>query len=267
MIGREAIQIWHSKAPWVRWEHVEQDLVIARAIVSIFADPFLSKELAWRGGTALHKLYLRPQSRYSEDIDLVRTNAGPIKPITEHLDKALAWLPSRSFQQRRFGFRMCFKFESEIAPIQQMHLKIEANTFEHFSELPLAHLPFMVDTPWFNGNCTVTTYALEELLGTKLRAMYQRKKLRDLFDAEYALKNADIDDALVLRCWRRYMSINGHVPPSSREFIKNMDSKMFMPEYNADIDSILRRDITFDAQSAYRLVRERLIEKIDAVAS
>ena len=263
MIGREAIQVWHSKAPWVRWEHVEQDLVISRAIVAIFSDPFMSAELAWRGGTALHKLYLGPQSRYSEDIDLVRTGFGPVKPIIEHLDNAFAWLPGRSFQQRRFGFRIRFKYESEIAPVQEMHLKVEANTFEHFSELPLEHLPFKVDNPWFSGSCNVTTYALEELIGTKLRAMFQRKKLRDLFDVEYALKNGDVDDSLILRCWRRYMSTNGHTPPTSREFVENMDGKMSMPDYIADIDSILRRDVSFDAQLAYRLVRERLIEKID----
>ena len=45
---------------------VEQDLVICRALVSIFSDEFLRANLAFRGGTALHKLYLSPQPRYSE---------------------------------------------------------------------------------------------------------------------------------------------------------------------------------------------------------
>ena len=58
---------------------IEQDLIICRALVSIYSDPFLSDHLAFRGGTALHKLYLRPQPRYSEDIDLVQVNAEPIK--------------------------------------------------------------------------------------------------------------------------------------------------------------------------------------------
>ena len=33
-----------------------------------------------------------------------------------------------------------------------------------------------------SGKCEITTYSLNELLGTKLRALYQRKKGRDLFD-------------------------------------------------------------------------------------
>ena len=35
---------------------------------------------------------------------------------------------------------------------------------------------------WFTGAAKVLTYDLDELLGTKLRALYQRKKGRDLFD-------------------------------------------------------------------------------------
>ncbi|MBM4319451.1 MAG: nucleotidyl transferase AbiEii/AbiGii toxin family protein, partial [Deltaproteobacteria bacterium] len=42
-------------------------------------------------------------------------------------------------------------------------------------------LPFRVENPWFSGAADVATYALDELLSTKLRALYQRKKGRDLF--------------------------------------------------------------------------------------
>lgn len=55
--------------------------MIERALIEIFSDPFLNENLAFRGGTALHKLFLKPQARYSEDIDLVQIKTGPIKPI------------------------------------------------------------------------------------------------------------------------------------------------------------------------------------------
>ena len=64
---------------WVTSEMVEQDLIICCALISIFSDEFLASQLAFRGGTALHKLYLQPQPRYSEDIDLVQITPGPIK--------------------------------------------------------------------------------------------------------------------------------------------------------------------------------------------
>ena len=70
MISRKSILDWKVDYPWQLPEMVEQDLIICRAIVSIFSNPFLAKELAWKGGTALHKLYLKPQARYSEDMDM-----------------------------------------------------------------------------------------------------------------------------------------------------------------------------------------------------
>ena len=74
---------------------MEQDLVIARALVEIFSDDLLKKSLAFRGGTALHKLYLQPQVRYSEDIDLVQINSEPINPILKQIRERLAFLGTK----------------------------------------------------------------------------------------------------------------------------------------------------------------------------
>jgi predicted nucleotidyltransferase component of viral defense system len=65
MIPRRYIEEWKAIAPWPNDAQVEQDLVIARTLVEIFSDALLKKSLAFRGGTALHKLYLLPQVRYS----------------------------------------------------------------------------------------------------------------------------------------------------------------------------------------------------------
>ena len=65
MIPQSEIIEWSNTAAWQTNEQVEQDLVICRALVDIFNDDYLAEHLAFRGGTALHKLYLHPQSRYS----------------------------------------------------------------------------------------------------------------------------------------------------------------------------------------------------------
>ena len=80
MIPRDYITEWRAHAPWVQDIQVEQDLIICRALVSIFSHPLLAKGLAFRGGTALYKLYLKPAARYSEDIDLVQITAEPQGP-------------------------------------------------------------------------------------------------------------------------------------------------------------------------------------------
>jgi hypothetical protein len=74
---------WRRFAPWISDAQVEQDLIISRALVAIFQDKWIAKETAFRGGTALHKLYLNPGRRYSEDIDLVQITSGPIGPFSD----------------------------------------------------------------------------------------------------------------------------------------------------------------------------------------
>ena len=66
MIPRDYITEWRAHAPWVQDIQVEQDLVICRALVDIFSEPILKDALAFRGGTALYKLHLKPAARYSE---------------------------------------------------------------------------------------------------------------------------------------------------------------------------------------------------------
>ena len=87
MIPKPFIAKWKDQSPWGTNEQAEQDLIISRTLVEIFSDDFLEENLAFRGGTALHKLYLSPASRYSEDIDMVQIKAGPIKPVLQRIGK------------------------------------------------------------------------------------------------------------------------------------------------------------------------------------
>ena len=203
MINRSAITQWNKIVPWNDNAQVEQDLIISRALIGIFSDEFLASQLAFRGGTALHKLYLKPQPRYSEDIDLVQISPGPIKPVMFRLGEVLNFLPGRVTKQKRYNNTMLFRMESEIPPTIPLRLKIEINCFEHFNELGLVKMPFEMENSWFSGKCEITTYCLNELLGTKLRALYQRKKGRDLFDLYVALSEASVNIDEILRCYRR----------------------------------------------------------------
>ena len=72
MIPAAYIREWRNLVPWQETDMIEQDLVICRAIVEIFNDSYLAENMAFRGGTAIHKLFMNPQPRYSEDIDLVQ---------------------------------------------------------------------------------------------------------------------------------------------------------------------------------------------------
>lgn len=112
MIPQAFIVEWRTVAPWQTNEQVEQDLIICRAIVEIFNDEFLSERLAFRGGTALHKLYLSPQQRYSEDIDLVQIYSGPIGEIITHLRNKLAVLGKPKVDRGDFNNILKFRFRN-----------------------------------------------------------------------------------------------------------------------------------------------------------
>jgi len=263
MINRASITQWRAQAPWNTNEQVEQDLIICRALVAIFSDEFLASQLAFRGGTALHKLYLTPQSRYSEDIDLVQINPGPIKQILSRLGEVLDFLPGKVVKQKRYNNTLLFRMESEIPPIVPIRLKIEINCFEHFNELGLLKVLFSIENNWFSGNSELTTYLLEELLGTKLRALYQRKKGRDLFDLYKALTSAEVDIDLVIRCYKRYMEFVVSQPPTYKQFVQNMENKMDDPDFWGDMENLIRSDLLqYDMQKAYRIVKDRIIDKL-----
>ncbi len=262
MINRAAITAWRAQVPWNANEQVEQDLLICRALVAIFSDEFLASELAFRGGTALHKLYLSPQPRYSEDIDLVQINPGPIKPIIFRLGEVLSFIPDRVIKQKRYNNTMLLRTESEIPPTVPIRLKIEINCFEHFNELGVVKVPFSIENSWFSGSCDITTYRLDELLGTKLRALYQRKKGRDLFDLYTALTTAEVNPDEVIRCYKRYMGFSAGQPPTYKQFILNMEEKMSDPFFVEDTQSLLRPGQSLDHIAAYGLVRERLLDRL-----
>lgn len=149
----------------------------------MFRDPSIAEQLAFRGGTALHKLYFNPARRYSEDIDLVQIAPGPIGGTLDALQDVLNVLlgEPRRIQKER-SVTLNYKMDSEGPPVVPLRLKTEINTREHFTVLGLSKRPFHVHSRWFKGECAITTFALEELLATKVRALYQRRKGRDLFD-------------------------------------------------------------------------------------
>ena len=146
MIPQAYITEWGNYVPWQTNEQVEQDLVICRALVEVFRVEFLSSRLAFRGGTALHKLYLQPQPRYSEDIDLVQIRSEPIKETIQRLQKALSFLGKSSVTPRKDNNTIFCRFESEFPPIQKLKLKVEINCREHFSVLGWEKKPFSVSS-------------------------------------------------------------------------------------------------------------------------
>lgn len=259
MIPQANITAWRTIAPWPDDAQVEQDLVLSRAAVELFASPELSVQIALRGGTALNKLFIRPGVRYSEDIDLVQTKAGPAGPLIDGIRARLdPWLGKPARTRTRGGVSLTYRFESEIPPVRPLRLKIELNTREHFSVLGLQPRPMVVANPWFTAQVQINTYHLDELMGTKLRALYQRRKGRDLFDLWLCLERKLINSDQAIMCFLRYMEHAGH-SVSRAEFERNLRDKEVNPAFMNDITPLLSAAVRYDPAEALRKVRAMLI--------
>ena len=263
MIPQSFITEWSEKAPWVENKFIEQDLMICRALVSIYSDNFLAEHLAFRGGTALGKLYLHPQPRYSEDLDLVQVSAEPIKETMDHLRDALVFLGEPVVKQKKHNNTLLFKVQSTDPDAGEIHLKVEINCKEHFCVFPMVRVPFEVDNSWFSGSCKVLTYEIEELTGTKLRALYQRRKGRDLFDLSRILGSIGyLDKEKVMQSYEKYLGFTASHLPTYKEFVMNMEEKLQDEEFLADTDIILGPQTAYNPQDAYKMVHDNLIVRL-----
>jgi len=231
---------WREVAPWADDDNVEQDLVITLALFDIFRDPLLKDALAFRGGTALHKLHLAPAARYSEDIDLVQREPGPIGPALSRLRRVLGWIgPARTDTGEQP--RVTFRFETETGAARKV--KVEINSHEHHGHA-VARMYAVPDLPVGNS-AVVHTYELDELLATKLRALYQRRKGRDLFDLWWASEQADPDPARIVALLGEYQAAAGRPMIRAGEFRANLAAKR-VPAFLDEVRPLLRPDVAYD---------------------
>jgi predicted nucleotidyltransferase component of viral defense system len=262
MIPRANITAWRGEAPWPDNSQVEQDLVLSRALVALFSRPAISESVAFRGGTALHKLYVTPPGRYSEDIDLVQRHAEPIGALVDEIRAVLdPWLGKPKWKAGEGRFTLVYRFETTFSPVVQMRVKVEINTREHFAVHGFIDKKFEVVNPWFSGGADIVTFQLSELLGTKLRALYQRKKGRDLYNLDVAASLPEFDVELLLQAFEKYMEFSDAMVTQA-QFEVNMASKIVDPGFVSDVPPLLATGIEYDAVEAWSRVHSKIVSHL-----
>ena len=193
--SRADIEAWEGAFPWSPVDRVEQDLVLSRMLIEIYRDELLFESLAFRGGTALHKLHLPRPRRYSEDIDLVMGGPGEPEAVINRLREVLEPLIGRPRTlDGPLGIQLLYSPASLVAPSGKLGIKIDISVpvHHHFDEP--CPLPLQVVSPWFSGQATLHCYSPEETLASKLQALIRRNQLRDLYDLDWALADRpDLD--------------------------------------------------------------------------
>jgi predicted nucleotidyltransferase component of viral defense system len=273
-ITRRDVIAHQSVVPWPSQIQVEQDLLLCRAIVALFDDSFLQSQIAMRGGTLLHKVHLAPPSRYSDDIDLVVVGERPEGHIRKALNRVLkgvlgtpkqsVWhdlkLAIRNTVKPSRVLRMTYAVSSLTEPGKSLEVVVEANVTERTPYRPVVRIPF--EFPFRDSvvRTQVNGYDIHEMLGTKLRALFQRRRGRDLFDLYWALTLAKppVDPAKVIGSFQHYLKLEGSVAGRS-EFVALLDAHLADRGFCSDMNPLLRVGITYDPQQARDYVKTKLL--------
>lgn len=284
MIQRAHLTAWQKHAPWDKRSKIEQDLRLSRGIAAIFADTVLAEHLAMRGGTVLHKGHLAPAARFSEDIDLVL-----IKPMAkDDLDLRLRAVltpvlgtPSGSIiADARLAVRNARKPSKILRTVfsyvplglrYPMTVKVEVNLSENKSLFPLVEVDVdLLSSAGELTRCRVRSYEIHEMLGTKLRALMQRRLGRDLFDlyhaAEFGSKATPIctvDGARTVEAFNWYLaSEKEHLGLDEAE--RSLNDALQTAAFRNDMEMLLRPDLRrYDIDLAAQLVRNKYLLHLD----
>jgi hypothetical protein len=171
------------------------------------------------------------------------------------------WLgqPRRDLKEGRVN--LVYRFSSEDQPPKSLRLKVEINSREHFTEHGHVRVPFEMRSEWWSGKAEVTTFTIDEMLGTKLRALFQRRKGRDLFDLWYALANGGASAEGIILCFNRYLSEEGR-RVTRAAFEENLTGKLDDEQFRADMTGLLRPGIAWDVDIAGKYVLEHLLARL-----
>ncbi|ENZ5126161.1 nucleotidyl transferase AbiEii/AbiGii toxin family protein [Pseudomonas aeruginosa] len=237
----------------------------------------LREHLAMRGGTVLHKAHLAPAARYSEDIDLVLVKAMDTDTLDRHLRRVLtpvlgrpsdsliadAWLAIRNVLRPSRILRTAYKFVP-LGLQREETIKVEVNLNESASVYPLVEVALdVLDEDGEPVLALARSYDINEMLGTKTRALMQREQGRDLFDLTHAWQLSEagstpyaVDGAKAMQAFAWYLEKEGtHF--SAQEANAHLDARLGKAGFRHDMDTLLRPGLpTFDVDRAGEIVRE-----------
>jgi predicted nucleotidyltransferase component of viral defense system len=257
LIPTANITAWRRQAPWPDDVQVEQDLILSRLMIEIANDDLLGSELALRGGTCINKIHLPAPTRYSEDLDYVRRTNSGIKAYLKALSAIAKTIGLVEDGTERSGTMVHARFgTAPTSAAGRIRVKVEMNVVETDALFPRLRLPYAVESPWWSGEAHIDTFSLEELLGTKLRALYQRSKGRDLFDLWYALAHVELDENAIIRAFRHYIGTQEFSFP---ELALNLRAKLEDRDFRDDLTQlVVDLPAEYDPTAAADLVMSRL---------
>jgi len=212
MIEKRLVQ-WYAADAGVDLDVAEREIVLT-FVLRILFDEGLLNLMAFKGGTAIRKLYLGRTGRFSLDLDF--TAIGDVAPDTLVLD-----LVGCLHEQTHFGITFTISSpdyyatdDSCGAEVAYRHDWVVAGrfgvqiSFRARPLLPVRPTPLRRERyfDWMSVEPPdVPALNLHEVIGEKIRAAAQRSRVRDLYDL-YQLARQPYDRDMVrriavIKCW------------------------------------------------------------------
>lgn len=133
------------------------------------------------------------------------------------------------------------------------------NTSERSPAREYEQVRYDVDSLWFRGGADVATFAVPELVATKIRALFQRSKGRDLFDLWLALTVLRVDPEEMLACFEPYRPDG----VTAGRAVQNLRSKLADTNFRADLTALVQAwPDDYDIDLAGDLVIATLLPKL-----
>lgn len=181
---------------------IEKDYVIAWLLLGL-AVSNLKKSLAFKGGTALKRVYFSGY-RYSEDLDFTILNKldetdlkDKFRKVLRNLERSQAFVFDLKEERIEHHTDSLTFYVDFVGPLQaklcSRDIKVDF-TLDEKLYYPVLEKP--VKAPYSDckdSKNEIKAYSLEEILAEKLCALIGRTEPRDLYDAYFLLEVGQLD--------------------------------------------------------------------------
>lgn len=232
----------------------EQDYRLVELVRAINEDDFLASRLVFKGGTALNKLYFGGNARLSVDLDF--NILGTRDSVQDERDEIRSRL-KKVLEDQNPEFEIFYDDSWESLQVTGRYqplagggrekIKIDLATVERFPITEIITKP--LTTP-DGGTVSVRTLPIDELIATKIRAFYSRRKGRDLYDLIQA--RPLLDDTTLVRKMAIYYFYRAKIVYDPDLLEEAMSDPRQIDSFRQDLDPFLRADADFDVEDAIK---------------
>ncbi len=221
------------------------DIVLTH-VIEHFAEVGASEHIVFKGGSMLRRMHLGQNFRFSGDLDYTLNKTSLVDvdgTISTLLAKINGTARGMSFHVPDDGIRVPSHGNTHIVTLEctlpdgrTTAVKVE---IDHRAE-PILEPVLLTPKATFTTDTQreplpLSCLALEEVLGEKVRASYQRIRIRDLYDLnalrEHAFDEEAVRKIAVLKLWEAPLHND---PFTGNGFLRLLEKRAMMKEYESD---------------------------------